>query len=163
MEGLLPAALMRSAESWLEETSALASTWLSDDLEEQEAHVHMRHARNVELAREAGEPLPAAPLRSDTGAQWAAGAGGGARGGGRDADGNWRARPPPGSPAARAECVACGGAAPKRRCSRAQRRASPPRAAARTLRTPAAAPRAAAPASPPRRLAPRGMRRGNVV
>jgi hypothetical protein len=116
--------LVAGAEAWLNETGKLAATWLGDDPEETEAHVHMRHARQVALALERGAEPPPAPTvapRYEPRGDWDAS--GAEQSGVSDAEGGtgaakstrrWRERPPPGSPAARAEC------APERDAQRAR-------------------------------------------
>ena len=117
-------ALVSGAEAWLSETGKIAATWLGDDPEETEAHVHMRHARQVAIALERGSTPPPAPTmapRYEQRGEWDASAA--EQSGVSDAEGGrsaakskrrWRERPPPGSPAARAECVPARAPAPRR-------------------------------------------------
>ena len=106
--------LVASAEAWLNDTGKLAATWLGDDPEETEAHVHMRHARQVAIALERGAEPPPAPTVAPRYAPRDGDVSGAEQSGVSDAEGldrgakskrRWRERPPPGSPAARAECV----------------------------------------------------------
>jgi hypothetical protein len=127
--------LLTGAEAWLSETGKLAATWLGDDPEETEAHVHMRHARQVAIALERGAEPPPAPTVAPRYAPRDGDASGAEQSGMSDADGleggakskrRWRERPPPGSPAARAECVpwvvqALRAASAHPQCQRAQR------------------------------------------